>query len=570
MIRMINFKVFYFATLCIGFTYGLFYQLSAQSIPTGTPILEEYLRREQLLGNMSENVSFAIRPIHPSFAFDTENGLDLDGTWTDFDISRFNGFFGKKNKGLLMAMPFTYKMQWTEAYPFGLNDGAMIPNRGLQQIFSFGAFMKFGKFSLQLKPEILLAQNKDYLGFPIEHQSSILFYYEYMNRIDMPEKFGESAYRRILPGQSSIRYNPGNFSIGVSTENLWWGPSKRNSLILSNQAQGFLHFTANTLSPFKTPIGDFESQIFSGLLHPSGFLPPHSDYSIQKNPVLIPKRINGDRYLSGIIFSYQPKWVPGLFLGYSATNNIYLEDMDRLGDYVPFFNGQKGKNNVINRVRDKRQQFSSGFFRWISTEGHFEFYGEYGTNGNSRRLADFIINAERNRGFTVGFSNLMPLKKEYQFLQISAEMTQTGQSLRESIRNLDTWYIHHHVRHGYTNKGQALGVGYGPAANVNWLEIAWIKGYNRISLQFERIVYNNDFYYFRYEGSKDWRNKYVDLVPSLIGEFRLGNLLVQGNFQYVKTLNYKWYLENNPEKYFVPGLDRNNAVIALGLVYILK
>ncbi|MFD2203784.1 capsule assembly Wzi family protein [Shivajiella indica] len=557
--------------LFIFFGFGAFPLCSySQTVPLNTPVLEEYMRRRQLIGSLNENVSFAIRPLHPAPAFDRYIGIDLDSTFTDFDTSKFHYLTGKKNKNKLITMPLTLRTQYNSEYAFGPNNGAMIPNRGFQHILSAGFYLQEGKFSIQIQPELLLAQNKDYLGFPIEHESTILFYYEYMNRIDMPERFGEGEFNRLLPGQSSIRFNPGGFSFGLSTENLWWGPSKRNSLILSNNAQGFLHFTANTLKPVKTGIGYFEGQFIAGLLNSSGYLPPHPDYSVQGNPALIPKRANGERYLSGLIFSYKPKWVPGLFLGYSATNHLYREDMDRLGDYVPIFNGQKGLYDVFNPIRDKRQQFSSGFFRWISPEGHFEFYGEYGTNGNSIKFGDFLITPEKNRGFTLGFSNLVPLSKERQFLQISAEMTQTGQPIRESIRNLDTWYIHNHVRDGYTHNGQVLGVGYGPASNVNWIEIGWVKDFSRIAFHFERIVYNNDFYYFRYEGSKDWRNKYVDLVPSLVADWRFGNLLVHGNFQYVNTLNYMWFLENQPDQYFVPGLDRNNFVGTVGISYIFK
>ncbi|PRY89718.1 capsule assembly Wzi family protein [Mongoliibacter ruber] len=541
-----------------------------QTVPLNTPVLEEYMRRMQLLGKLDGSSSFAIRPLYPMDAFQRYNGIDLDSTFTDFDTSTFHRKYGQDDEGTLMAMPFTYRTQFNSEYPFGLNNGAMIPNRGFQHVLSGGIYLEQGGLSIQFQPELLIAANRDFSGFPIEHQSTILFYYEYMNRIDTPERFGTSRYVRFLPGQSSIRYNLEGFSVGVSTENLWWGPSRRNSLILSNNAQGFMHFTANTRKPIETPVGHFEGQMIAGFLNGSRFLPPHADYTIQNNPVHIPKRSVDGRYLSGIILSYQPKWVPGLFLGYSATNHLYRQDMDRLGDYVPFFNGQKGFSSVENPIRDKRQQFSSGFFRWISQEGHFEFYGEYGTNGNSRRMSEFLITPERNRGFTLGFSNLMPLRKEGSFLQISAEMTQTGQTIRESIRNLDTWYIHDHVRHGYTHNGQVLGVGYGPAANVNWIEIGWVKDFNRIAFHFERIVYNNDFYYFRYEASKDWRNKYVDLVPSLVADWRFGNLLVHGNFQYVNTLNYMWFLENQPDQYFVPGLDRKNFVATLGVSYILK
>jgi hypothetical protein len=543
---------------------------SAQTVPVGTPVMEEYMRRMQLLGKLDENVSFNIRPLYPVEAFQRVVGFDLDSTFTQIDSSEFHQRWGDKHPLTFLVLPVTNRMQFTSNYAFGANDGAMIPNRGFQNIFSLGVYTSFWKFSFQFQPEILTAQNKDYQGFPIEHQSTILYYYEYLNRVDMPERFGEGSYNRFLPGQSSFRINHKGLSLGVSTENLWWGPGKRSSLLLSNNAPGFLHYTFNTQKPIQTKIGGFEWQLVAGTLKNSGFLPPHSDFIFQQNPVFFPKREGEDRYMSGLIISYQPKWVPGFSIGYGSVNHMYKADMVKFEDYLPIFNGEKGLYNVFNPERDRRQQFSSGFFRWVSPEGHFEFYGEYGTRGNSIRTADFLITPERNRGFTLGFSNLFPLKKERQFIQISAEMTQTGQTIRQSIRNLDTWYIHNHVRHGYTHRGQVMGVGYGPAANVNWIEIGWVRDFSRIAFQFERIVYNNDFYNFRYEASKDWRNKYVDLVPSLIGEWRFGNLLVHGNFQLVKTLNYKWYLENVPDIYFVPGLDKNNFVANIGLVYILK
>lgn len=559
-----------FLAICCAVAGFLSSSASAQTVPLGTPVLEEYMRRMQLLGKLDENVSFNIRPLYPVEAFQKAVGFDLDSTFTDVATSNFHQQWGEKHPLRMLVLPVTNRLQFASNYPFGANNGAMIPNRGIQNVFSAGVYASFWKLSVQLQPEILLAQNKDFQGFPIEHQSTILYYYEYMNRIDMPERFGEGSYNRLLPGQSSVRINHKGLSFGISTENLWWGPGKRSSLLLSNNAPGFLHYTFNTQNPIQTNLGGFEWQLVAGTLKNSGFLPPHSEYIFQQNPVFFPKREDEDRYMSGLIISYQPKWVPGLSIGYGSVNHMYKADMVKFEDYLPIFNGEKGLYNVFNPERDRRQQFSSGFFRWVSPEGHFEFYGEYGTRGNYIKAYDFLITPEKNRGFTLGFSNLIPLKKERQFIQISAEMTQTGQTIRQSIRDLDTWYIHNHVRHGYTHRGQVMGMGYGPAANVNWIEVGWVRDFSRIAFQFERIVYNNDFYYFRYEASKDWRNKYVDLVPSLIGEWRFGNLLTHANFQFVNTLNYKWYLENVPDIYFVPGLDKNNFVANLGVTYIFK
>ncbi|MEB2783039.1 capsule assembly Wzi family protein [Algoriphagus persicinus] len=542
----------------------------AQTVPVGTPVLDDYLRRAQLLGDVDSTSSFMIRPFYPVNAFGIKYAFDLDSTIVDMDLSSINKFFGKDNKGKFLLMPAIAKFQYNSTYAFGVNDGAFIPNRGIQSILSAGAYLEYGSFSLQLQPELLMAQNKDYKGFPIEHQASILFYYEYMNRIDMPERFGEESYTHAYLGQSSIRYNFQEYSIGISSENLWWGPGRRNSLLLGNNAPGFVHLTANTRKPVRTKIGSFEGQVIGGFLSSSGFLPPWSDYRIQENNVYIPKPENNKRFLTGLVLTYQPKWVPGLFLGYGSVNHVYREDISGLGDVLPIFNGRKKPDNIIDNTTAKRQQFSSGYFRWLSATGHFEFYGEYGTRGNSMKLNDFMITPESGRAFTFGFSHLMSLKKPGHYFQISSEMTQTGQTIRDDIRSLKTWYIHDYVVEGYTQNGQVLGAGNGPGSNVIFLELAWVNKMNRIGFQIERIVYNNDYYYYRYEASKDWRNKYVDLVPSLIGDWKFGDLLVNARLQYVNTLNYKWYLENNPDQYFVPGYDRKNFVGQVGLAYIFQ
>ncbi|WP_332914388.1 capsule assembly Wzi family protein [Algoriphagus boritolerans] len=275
----------------------------------------------------------------------------------------------------------------------------------------------------------------------------------------------------------------------MSTENLWWGPGRRNSLLMGNNAPGFLHVTLNTRKPVKTKIGAFEGQVISGFLRSTKFLPPFPDYSIQQNPVYVPKRNNGNRYLAGLVLTYQPKWIPGLFFGYGSVNHMYGSDVSGIGDMLPILNGRKGPANVIDPIRDKRQQFSSGFFRWLNPAGRFEFYGEFGTRGNSRKLEEFMVTPEQGRAFTFGFAHLMDLKKPGRFLEISSEMTLSGQTIREEIRQLRTWYIHDHVRHGYTHRGQVLGIGNGPAANQLFVGFAWVEGLkkNRPPIRADRV-----------------------------------------------------------------------------------
>ena len=67
-------------------------------------------------------------------------------------------------------------------------------------------------------------------------------YYKWLNNIDKPEQFGIKPFLKIFPGQSKIQYNfLKNYSVGISTQNLWWGPGIKNSLLMTNNAAGFLH-----------------------------------------------------------------------------------------------------------------------------------------------------------------------------------------------------------------------------------------------------------------------------------------------------------------------------------------
>lgn len=543
----------------------------AQSMSLNYPVLEDYLRREQLLGKTDSTVSFMIRPFTPSLSFQKENGIDLDGTFTDEDLSRLS-YKSSDGKLLFRLLPVMLRTQFNSAYAFGINDGPMIPNRGLQYLVSTGFFFEYGPLSIQLQPEFIHAQNRDFQGFPLEHWGSTwIQYYEWLNTADIPERFGEKSYRRLFPGQSSIRLNLKEWSIGLSTENLWWGPGRRASLLMSNHAPGFLHGTINTRKPIQTSIGSFETQLIAGRLEDSGFLPPQHDYVYLGTPLYVPKRQSGDwRYLSGLVMTYQPKWLPGLFLGYSSVSQVYSSDMQSFADYLPMFNSQKGPESITRPNVDRRNQLSSGYFRWIAPKGRLEFYGEYGTNGNSRNLHDFMINPELNRAFTLGFSHLLALKQPEQFIQVGMEMTQAGQTVRETILDRNSWYTHPHVRHGYTHRGQVLGFGYGPGSNVLSGDVAWVKNFNKIGFQLEYIQHNNDFYYKRFEEIKDWRRKYVDIVPTFTGEWRFDNWLVSASLQFQNTLNYKWYLEEDPNRYFIAGLDRSNFVGKIGVVHIIK
>ena len=540
----------------------------AQVLPVSMPSLEDALRRDQLLGRIDSSLSFAIRPL-------TNQALSLS------DLYRSNS----RNKGVLVRsqtdsgnfmqlMPVVWEQQYVSAYPYGWNDGAMIPAVGYQTAVSAGVFAQYKWFSVQLQPEFVYARNVGYTGYDGKNPLDWRIWYSYMNNIDMPEQFGAGSYSKVLPGQSSVRFNYGVGSIGISTENLWWGPGRRNSLLMSNTAPGFPHLTLNTRRPIRTGIGSFEGQLIAGRLNGSGFTPTPLGNPNHFDEYYKPKRDDW-RYLSGMVFTYQPKWLPGLFVGMARSFVTYSEDLGGgLNSYLPFLGpGSKSSENpdeMENREsRMNRDVYGSVFARWVMNKGNAEIYVEYGRNDPPWNTRDLRVELDHSRAYVAGFRKLIPLNSlKTDLIQVGIEMTQMETTRTASVRTSPSWYTSDIVRHGYTHLGQVLGAGVGPGGNVQSIDVSWVRGLKRIGAQVERLVHQDDFYYSL---PTDFRRRWVDLAFGLEGEWDFGPLLAYGRFNYIYAYNYGYEIKI-PEKdwegfwHFLPQ-DKENLQFRLGLMY---
>ncbi|MGK9117692.1 capsule assembly Wzi family protein [Olivibacter jilunii] len=564
-------KIFKFYLLLLGLTATDI--ICAQTLPVGTPLLEDYYRRQQLLGKLDSNISFSIRPLH-NLALRQSNVYTPDSN----NIKTSHRVLATTLPGLKMELlPISWLQQTNTKYPSGYNDGGMIPARGYQTQVSVGIWAQYGGLEIQVKPEYTYASNKDYPGF----NSDQLFHWQgwYMthNNIDMPERFGEGAYRKLNLGQSYIRYNYKALSLGLSTENLWWGPGMYNSLLMSNTAPGFPHLTLNTNRPIKTGIGSFEGQLVGGQLRSSGYTPTplgnpaHFDYLYQEKPP-------GWRYFSGFVMTYQPKWLPGLFIGHARSYIVYRHDMgNSLSSFLPFFGPGSWTDpnyanvNLNSEQRKNRDGYKSYFFRWALPSGQAEFYGEYGRTDPAWDARDLKVELEHSRAYTLGLRKLFILPGIHQDqLQFNFELTQLASSRTNTIRSSPQWYVSGIVRDGYTHRGQILGAGAGPGSSTQTFNFSWLRGIKQLGLTFQRYEHNSDFY-FNYIG--DIRKNWVDLSIAAYGEWNYKNLLFNAKIQYINALNYQYELEElvenaeGPEFWQFFKQDKANMFLQLGLMY---
>lgn len=553
---------------------GKFFFANAQNLPVGLPALEDYYRRLQLTGPVDSTLSFTVRPLDGK-ALGTENIYDPDNSM----LNSRSFLIDKKDEFHVQLMPLVYHMRYTSAYPIGWNDGGIIPAVGFQNYVSAGIYADYKWLSIQLRPEFITAQNRDYIGFDGRTEASWKLWYEYANNIDQPERFGNGTYTRILPGQSSIRVNYEKLSLGFSTENIWWGPGRRSSLLMSNTAPGFPHITLNTTQPIRSAIGSFEGQVIAGWLKGSGYPPTPLGNPSHYDIYYEPKDEEG-RYFSGFILNYQPKWLDGLSIGASRTFVIDKRNLGNgLGDVLPFFRSRNitSINNPegiqTGEQHKQRDEYKSVFARWVMPKGRLEFYVEYGRNDPGWDGRDRFVQMDHTRAYILGFRKLIPINSyRGSFVDFGFELTQMDRTRTSTIRESPSWYISPAVRNGYTHLGQVLGAGIGPGGSLQSFNIGWVKGLKRLSLQLERQEHQLDFFYEAVVTQGDFRKNWVDLSAKLIGTWDYKNMIFFGNLRFVKAFNYQYQLDEQPNPtredfWNFDPVDKFNFQANLGVMY---
>ncbi|MEH6305208.1 capsule assembly Wzi family protein [Olivibacter sp. CPCC 100613] len=541
--------------------------LKAQVLPVGTPVLEDYYRRLQLLGKLDSTISFNVRPLSNE-ALKQANIYDPEGSQ-----EHSNSIYRSRDgKGMIQLMPLVWQNQINSNFPYGWNDAGMIPAAGYQTMVAAGVYAQYKFLSIQLRPEFVFAQNSNFQGFEGLDRNWWAKWYRYMNGIDAPERFGTGTYSRFFPGQSSVRLNFHPVSIGVSTESLWWGPGLRNSLLMSNNAPGFLHATINTTRPIRTSIGSFEGQLVAGRLEDSGYPPTPLGNPTHYDELYQPKPDDW-RYFSGLTLSYQPKWLPGFSLGFNTVFTVNHKDMgNKLGDYLPFFPSNSMNENFdpddINNVADQAAQDvnASVFFRWLIPEAQFEIYGEYARNDRSYDLRDLAVQLNHSRSYMFGLRKMFPVRiiDQQDLFEVAFEMTQLEQSKNADIRPTEPMYYHYIVRSGYTNLGQILGAGVGYGNNVQSLHISWLNKLKRLGVQVERLVHNNALFY---DLIGDRRRNWIDLNIGAFGEYDFKRFIFQSKLIFTKAYNYQYQIGESTNLWSFRKKDSGNIHFQAGMLY---
>jgi len=371
-------------------------------------------------------------------------------------------------------------LQENSNLPLGFNDGAMIPSVGKQNFYNFQVGIQWGNFTLQFAPEKVIAENLPLQGLGNDFDGTAngspgnfwRRYYEISeNIIEAPNVHFKTKSDQNFLGQTSLKYHTKNISFGISTENLWWGPGINYSLVLTNNAPGFLHYTIQTNKPIRTFLGTLEAQFIGGSLK-NGFLKPSEYDNPNAAQFYIPKD-SGERYLTGMVLTLNPKWTKNLYVGLSNMAYIYQKDMNGLEDATAIGNFSR------HTIFKKRPALGAIFLRYALPKDHAEVYFEYGRNDRGATPINIFYDSVAT-GYVAGVRKLFPLStnSKYGAISLNIEVVQLKLPQANLIWNTNlsakqsSWYTNSQIRQGYTNKGQILGTYIGPGGSGQTMQLA--------------------------------------------------------------------------------------------------
>ena len=210
-----------------------------------------------------------------------------------------------------------------------------------------------------------------------------------------------ATIKKLLLGNSSLRFDLGKLSMGVSTQNLWWGPGIYNSLLMSNNAQGFFHYSINSNRPIKNFLGTFQFQVISATL---------TQDSLQgfENNGLRRSDINkSDRVLSSLAVDYQPSFLKNISFGINRSLQSYKDQLTNrfCTKKHTCFRCLFRKHRCGKRYFPQDQQVSI-YTKWMFPKSHAELYYQFAYNDAKANWRDFWLDMSHSTAYILGFKKL--------------------------------------------------------------------------------------------------------------------------------------------------------------------
>jgi hypothetical protein len=437
---------------------------------------ERYLRVLQLAGR-APVYPWSVRGLGPRDLDHAAPAADAVHPWADaLDYGRAAG------ARVTLVGP-AVAGSYNSGFAYGRNDGPVWAGRGFTGAAAGGIALQAGPLSLVLAPTVFMAQNRGFALMPNGRPDSTERFMDPRApyQIDLPQRFGDGAYRRLDPGESTVRLDVGPLAAGASTASQQWGPAVEQPLVLGNNAGGYPHLFAGTSHAVNVGIGRLQARAVWGTL-------AQSPYS----------RVTGRasrRFMSGWAASFSPRPAPNLEVG---IGRFYHTPWPVGGLRVRHFTKpfQAFLKSSVDSTGygpdgfgDPDNQLASVYARWVFPRPGFEVYGEFMRDDHNWDLQDFLLQPDHQSAYTLGLQKLWR-RGEDRFLVMRGEVMNARRPNLTQVRTELITYMHYATPQGHTLRGQILGApdAYGGSAGSLALDAYGPRG--RWTVRWDRAARN--------------------------------------------------------------------------------
>jgi len=472
---------------------------------------DDNIRDLQLLGKLQPEQSLTIRP----YILTPKLGYDSLLAMIDPEFENHGRLVERKHSDIQL-LPINFLQKYNSHHPYGWNDGPLSFSKGYQFVGSGGVYMRWRNIHLTLRPEFFKTASDPYETSP-------------------DWGYRTSALSKLTLGQSSLRMDFGPISVGASTQNMWLGPGRYSSLLMSNNAQGFNHYTIGTNRPLKTPLGSFQLLIIGGTLT------SNSTQGFENVNLKLFGNTSHTNYLSLLSLSYRPVFFKNFYLTANRAFTLPTEDNPsrKLTNYYlialkPLFRNEYQDNAYAI------DQILSGSAKYVFPKEHAEVYFEYGWNDGKSNSRDLMLDMPHSAASIYGIRKIQYLSNN-SYLNFEAEATQMSQRTSYLQRGAGNWYVHQNG--GYLNENQILGAGSGWGNDVQTFTISLNKGWNKYGIKFQHIAHNpvGVTNVLSYDGGAPY---WDDFAYGIQIKQKYNHFLFNLNMEWVNSKNYLWQNNN--------------------------
>jgi hypothetical protein len=483
---------------------------------------DDNIRDLQLLGKLQPEQSLTIRP----YILTPKLGYDSLLVMIDPEFENHGHLVERKHSDIQL-LPINFLQKYNSHHPYGWNDGPLSFSKGYQFVGSGGVYLRLRNIHLTLRPEFFKTASDPY---------------------EISSQWGmrTPALSKLTLGQSSLRIDFGPLSVGASTQNLWLGPGRYSSLLMSNNAQGFNHFSIQTNRPLKTPLGSFEFNIIGGTLS------SNDTQGFENKDLVINGSLNYSRYLNFLTLSYSPILFKNFYIGFNRAfqQPTQTNPSSKLTDYYlialkPLFRNEYQDNSAAI------DQLISGFAKYVFPKEHAEVYFEYGWNDGASNSRDLMLDMSHSAASIFGVKKIQYLN-EKTYLNFEAEATQMSQRPSYLQRNAGNWYEHGQISEGYTNENQILGAGSGFGNDVQTFITSYNKGWTKFGIKYQHIAQNPmSLTVTNILSSSGGGPNWDDYCYGLLIKQKHKNILFNLSIDWVKSKNYMWKENRNVSNMYI-------------------